>query len=115
MSPSGPARLPAGLHLDLGRGLRPSLRDGQNVILFGTQMLVFPRFSCFLGHSGAPSADSGATGTDSGAPSPDSVAPSAVSGAPSTDSGAPSADSDAPSTDSGAPGTDSGAPSPDPL
>ena len=42
VSPSGPARRPAGLDLGLGRGLRPSLRDGPNGVPFGTEKRVLP-------------------------------------------------------------------------
>ena len=40
VSPSGPARRPAGLDLGLGRGLRPSLRDGANDVLFCSEVLA---------------------------------------------------------------------------
>ena len=54
VSPSGPARRPAGLDLGLGRGLRPRLRDGPNDVFFDTEKLILPMGFFLLGHFGAP-------------------------------------------------------------
>ncbi len=52
MSPSGPARQPAGLNPGLGRGLRPSLRDDPHDLMSEPVKLVLPGVFLLWAHFG---------------------------------------------------------------